>query len=236
MTEPRTQNASERLLASQKAFYELRAPDFRDESRPWDRRVWGCFTEGLVGEVVDKFAVGGDVLELACGPGTFTAELARRATSVTALDASPAMLERNRREIDAVNVRRVEADLFSWSPDRLYDGVFFGFWVSHVPPDRFEAFWDLVASCLRPGGRVGFVDEDDRAAGHDETTIIDGTPTARRRLADGRAMDIVKVFWSPSELEARLRALGWGMAVRPLGESFLYGIGGASARLGQSAR
>jgi ubiquinone/menaquinone biosynthesis C-methylase UbiE len=34
-----------------------------------------------------------NVLELACGPGTFTGELADRATSVTALDASPEMLK-----------------------------------------------------------------------------------------------------------------------------------------------
>ena len=185
MTEPNARAASERLLASQKAFYELRAPDFRDESRPWDRRVWGCFPDDLIGAVVDEFAVEGDVVEFACGPGTFTAGLARRATTVTAIDASPAMLERNRREVGATNVRQVEADVFSWSPDRAYDGVFFGFWLSHVPPDRFDAFWDLVSNCLGPGGRVGFVDEDDRAAGHDETTVIDGVPAARRGWRTG---------------------------------------------------
>jgi demethylmenaquinone methyltransferase/2-methoxy-6-polyprenyl-1,4-benzoquinol methylase len=234
MTKPRfdSHTASERLLTSQKRFYELRAPDFRDESRPWDRKVWGCFPDALVGAVVDAFGVEGDVLEFACGPGTFTAELARRATSVTAIDASPAMLERNRRELEAGNVRRIEADLFSWRPDRAYDGVFFGFWLSHVPPDRFDAFWSLVAACLAPGGRVGLVDEDDRAAGHDETTTIDGVPTARRRLADGRVMDIVKVFWRPSDLQARLRALGWEMTVRPLGESFLCGTGRPTRGLG----
>ena len=28
------------------------------------------------------------------------------------------------------------------------DGVFFGFFLSHVPEDRFDAFWDLVTRAL----------------------------------------------------------------------------------------
>jgi hypothetical protein len=29
----------------------------------------------------------------------------------------------------------------AWRPDRRYDVVFFGFWLSHVPLERFAAFW-----------------------------------------------------------------------------------------------
>jgi len=84
------------------------------------------------------------VLELACGTGLWMVELAHHATSVTAVDASPEVLEINRarlRETGRENaVRYVEADLFGWRPDAAYDAVFFGFWLSHVPPERFEAF------------------------------------------------------------------------------------------------
>jgi hypothetical protein len=59
-------------------------------------------------------------------------------------------------------VRFVQADLFGWRPDRRYDVVFFAFWLSHVPPERFESFWALVAECLTPGGRVFFVDDSHR--------------------------------------------------------------------------
>ena len=58
-----------------------------------------------------------------------------------------------------MRVRFVEADLFAWRPDRRYDAVFFGFWLSHVPLERFDGFWALVADCLAPGGRVCFVDD-----------------------------------------------------------------------------
>ena len=84
------------------------------------------------------------MLELACGTGLWMVELAHHATSVTAVDASPEVLEINRarlRETGRENaVRYVEADLFGWRPDAAYDAVFFGFWLSHVPPERFEAF------------------------------------------------------------------------------------------------
>ena len=115
------------------------------------------------------------------------------------------------------------ADLFDWAPDRTYDEVFFSFWLSHVPDDRFDDFWDLVRRCLGPGGRVGFIDEDDRAA--EPTREVDGVSVAQRTLADGRTFDIVKVLWHPDELEARLRASGWEIEVRPVGETFLFGSG-----------
>jgi SAM-dependent methyltransferase len=43
-------------------------------------------------------------------------------------------------------------------PTREFDVCFFGFWHSHVPAQRFEAFWQLVGRALRPGGRVFLVD------------------------------------------------------------------------------
>jgi len=45
-------------------------------------------------------------------------------------------------------VRFIQADLFAWRPDRRYDVVFMGFWLSHVPAERFASFWSLVADCL----------------------------------------------------------------------------------------
>jgi hypothetical protein len=82
-----------------------------------------------------------------------------------------------------------------------------------------------VRTCLAPNGRVAFVDEDDRAAGHDDPSSISGVPVARRTLSDGRQFNIVKVFWRPEDLEQRLRSSGWDISVRPVGETFMYGVG-----------
>ena len=63
---------------------------------------------------------------------------------MTAVDASPEVLGINRARLREarreISVRYVEADLFDWRPDAAYDAVFFEFWLSHVPPERFERF------------------------------------------------------------------------------------------------
>lgn len=135
------------------------------------------------------------------------------------------MLARARRYVGNANVTFVRADIFAWQPDHPFDAVFFGAWLSHVPPDRFDGFWAFVRECLAPGGRVALIDEDDRARDHDYRKSIDGVPAARRTLHDGRQFDIVKVFWHPEELEARLRSSGWDIRVRRVGETLLYGVG-----------
>jgi hypothetical protein len=43
---------------------------------------------------------------------------------------------------------------FTWRPKERFDLVFFGFWLSHIPPQLFESFWRLVADSIKPGGRV----------------------------------------------------------------------------------
>ena len=154
----------------------------------------------------------------------FTRELVRHATSLTAVDSSPRMLQRNRSNVGDPTVEYVCADLFDWQPTPQYDTVFFGFWLSHVPPTHFTAFWSLVKRCLRPGGHAGFVDEDERARAHEAAHSDAGVPTARRTLSDGTAFDIVKVFWNPAELEQRLLELGWHADVEPAGAAFLYGV------------
>src|SRR5437016_10177094 len=146
------------LLSSQATYYDLRAPDYGDESKPPDRKRRGEISTESTRAIIDSLRPAGDVLELACGPGGFTRQLLRHAGSVTALDASPRMLQRNREEVGDPRVNYVNADVFGWVPDRLYDFVFFGYWLSHVPPTAFDTFWALVRTCLVPGGRVAFVD------------------------------------------------------------------------------
>jgi len=214
------------LLASQRRFYDLRAPDYADVTKLTDRKHRGLMPTAEVRAVVDRFAFTGDVLELACGAGGFTRDLLRHADTLTAVDGSARMLELNREIVGDPAVEYRHADLFGWSPDRTYDAVFFGFWLSHVPPSRFESFWTMVAACLRPGGRVGFVDEDPRARVYELAHSDEGVPTATRTLADGTRHEIVKVFWDPSELQERLAGLGWHATVRATGASFYVGSGG----------
>ena len=215
----------ETILAVQRSYYDERAPDYMQLSKPSDRKARGWLPDDVARALIDDFAPAGDVLELACGPGTSTRHLVRHASTLTLVDGSARMLERARGVIEGANATFIEADIFEWEPDRNYDAVFFSAWLSHVPPERFADFWSLVRRCLRPNGRVAFLDEDDRGAVNDDVTIVEGVPVAPRTLADGRMFDIVKVFWRPAELQQRLDDLGWAVSVRPVDETYLFGIG-----------
>jgi len=141
-----------RLLAEQSAYYRTLGAGYLDQ---------GLDLPGgdELAEALEAFRPAGSVLELACGPGVWTGQLLRHATDVTAVDGSPEMLAAAAARLataaarlGAAQLRLVQADLFSWVPDRRYDVVFFGFWLSHVPLERFASFWSLVADCLKDGG------------------------------------------------------------------------------------
>src|SRR6185503_7172924 len=109
-----------------------------------------------------------------------------------ALDGSPEMLALNAARLRSPRVRYIEADLFQWQPTEQFDTVFFGFWLSHVPAERFEAVWQLVHSCLAPGGRVFFVDSrrDPTSTAIDHRLPESEATLLRRRLNDGREFQV----------------------------------------------
>jgi 2-polyprenyl-3-methyl-5-hydroxy-6-metoxy-1,4-benzoquinol methylase len=206
----------EQLLAEQKAYYRAVAPEYEDHALPFEGG-------DELHAALDAFRPTGSVLELACGQGLWTEQLLRHATDVTALDASPEMLHIASTRTNSERVRFVEADVFHWQPDRRYDVVFFGFWLSHVPLERFASFWALVADCLRPGGRVFFVDDGYRTP--DELVEGESSSTVLRRLNDGTAHRAVKVPHRAEELEARLARVGWRVKVTPTAGPFYWGAG-----------
>ena len=203
----------ERLLDEQSTYYRDRAPEY---DLWWRRegmydggedfnRSWHAEIDELRG-VLARFGPRGDVLELAAGTGGWTVELAPHADRITAVDQSPEALAINREKLagTAADITYVEADLFEWRPDRRYDVVFFSFWLSHVPPSRFDGFWDMVGEVLAPGGRVFLIDNL-----QPPSTPVERPGVSLRRLSDGREYRIVKVYWTAEELRARLAQRGW---------------------------
>ncbi|MEW2394545.1 class I SAM-dependent methyltransferase [Streptomyces sp. NPDC046862] len=198
------------LLAEQVAYYRARAPEYdRVYAEREDLRE-------LV-TVIDDLPIAGDVLELACGTGQWTGALAVRARSVTAVDASPEVLDIARERVTSSHVRFDRADVFRWRPPRRYDTVFFAFFLSHVPPSRLGDFWDIVAAALAPHGKAVFIDEGPTAAVREEVAAD------VRRLDDGSQYRIVKVLHDPGELTGELAALGWSAEIRPR-EEFIIGV------------
>ena len=104
--------------------------------------------------MLDAFRPAGSVLELACGPGTWTRQLLRHASSVTAVDASPEMLAIAATRVPGgAPVRFVQADLFTWNPTAGTTSSSSGSGCRTCPP-AIWFFWALVAAALAPHGRV----------------------------------------------------------------------------------
>ena len=182
----------ERVLGEQAAYYQALGEDYLHQGLDLPGG-------GELARALEAFRPTGRVLELACGPGVWTGQLLRHATEVTAVDASPEMLAAAAARAGSDRVRFVRADLFDWVPDRRYDVVFFGFWLSHVPPERFDAFWSLVAAGLAEDGRVFFADDAYRTP--DELVHGPSSSTIRRRLADGDVAAATRALGRPHRVE-----------------------------------
>lgn len=221
----------EHLLSEQAAYYCERAGEYDDW---WLRRARfdGGARENAVwfGEVAElearlrAFAPAGEVLELACGTGLWTQRLLEHAERVTAVDGSSEMIKECQHRIRDPRVSYTQADLFSWSPERAhaYDVCFFSFWLSHVPEERFVAFWERVRRSLAPGGRAFFIDSARSELAHSAGVALDGDVMVRR-LADGRTYRIVKRFYEPEGLRRRLHRLGWECEVWATSRYFICG-------------
>lgn len=225
---------STQTLQEMMAYYKARAQEYdewfyrqgRYDRSPEGNARWFVEVDEVV-SALEAWQLRGDVLELAPGTGIWTERLIRTATTVTAVDASPEMIELNRAKVASERVSYVLADLFSWRPERVYDAVFFGFWISHVPLERLDGFLAAIATMLRPGGKIFFVDGQREPS----TTAIDHqlpAPDSQvmiRKLNDGRAFEIVKNFYDPNELAARCVRAGFEISVHETATDFLYAFG-----------
>jgi 2-polyprenyl-3-methyl-5-hydroxy-6-metoxy-1,4-benzoquinol methylase len=220
------------LLEEQMAYYRARAHEYDEwflRQNRYDhglehRREWFREVEEIR-KVLRSTVRGAEVLELACGTGLWTQLLAEDNKRIVAVDASPEVIEINRERVHSDKVDYHTADLFTWTPASTFDVVFFSFWLSHVPPARFDAFWNTVRTALRPAGQAFFIDSllEQTSSARDHGPV-DQSGVAHRKLNDGREFDVVKVFYQPDELERRLHAMGWRGWVRSTEKFFFYGL------------
>ena len=167
----------------------------------------------------------GRILEFAGGTGIWSQRLVRNCASLTVVDSSPEVLALNEARLSDSRTRYDLSDIFTWSPDQQYDMVFFSFWLSHVPEERFAAFWDLVRRSLRPGGRAFLLDSryNQLSTAADHTLNTQDSPVMVRRLNDGREFLIVKMYYEPDILGPKLERLGWQTSFRATANHFIYG-------------
>jgi demethylmenaquinone methyltransferase/2-methoxy-6-polyprenyl-1,4-benzoquinol methylase len=145
-------------------------------------------------------------------------------------DASPSALDRARERLVAHDLRAHLHVRDAWAAaDRAVDGLFVGFWLSHVPRERLDAFLTLARAWLKPGGVFAAIDSLADAASGAADHPEPADDLAVRRLADGREFTIVKVYYTPDELAAALERAGFTeVQVTTTGRFFLLAFARAS--------
>jgi SAM-dependent methyltransferase len=130
--------------------YEAFADDFADHAAGnlynahYDRPA--CLR--LLGDVADR-----TVLDVACGPGWYAAELVARGARVIGLDQSPRMVELSSRRVPTGEFRVHDlAAPLDWLPDHSVDLVLFALALEYVD-DRVAALREL-RRVLRPDGAL----------------------------------------------------------------------------------
>jgi SAM-dependent methyltransferase len=213
------------------AYYEARAPEYDDwylrrgryERGPVHDTAWNAELDAA-GRWLDALPIGGEIVELAAGTGWWSPLLATKGT-LSLYDAAEAPLDRARERLVAHGLRAHIHVRDAWAePDRKVDAVFTGFWLSHVPRDRLDAFLGIVRRWLRPGGTFAFIDSvlDAQSSAADHPPPADDVSV--RRLDDGREFTIVKVYYEPAELQDALRRAGFeAPSVVTTGRFFLLG-------------
>ena len=190
------------------AYYEARAPEYDDwylrrgryERGPVHDAAWNAELD-MAGRWLDALPIAGEIVELAAGTGWWSPLLAVKG-ELSMYDGNPGPLDRARERLVAHRLRAHLHVRDAWAePDRQVDAVFTGFWLSHVPRARLDAFLALVRRWLKPGGLFAFIDSlpDEQSSAADHPTPADDR--SLRRLADGREFTIVKVYYTPAELE-----------------------------------
>jgi demethylmenaquinone methyltransferase/2-methoxy-6-polyprenyl-1,4-benzoquinol methylase len=225
------ESVTDQQLQDQLDYYRERAPEYDDW---WYRR--GRFNHGdeanqiwfdeisMVKNAFKAEHFHGDFLELAAGTGTWSCFFLKEARTLTVVDGSVEMLSHNPVVAES-NVRTIIADLFSWSPDQLYDSVVFTFWISHLPRERLEGFFTMVSRCLKPGGKIFFIDDREAAGTHESHVVKTSGQTMVRKLNNGDQASIVKNFFADKDIEQVAAVVGIELHVHCTPTYFQYGVG-----------
>jgi ubiquinone/menaquinone biosynthesis C-methylase UbiE len=147
---------------------------------------------------------GETVLELACGTGYWTNQIAPVAKSVTALDASAEMLEIARDNLRAfTNLEIVQGDVFALPTfSKQFTSCCALFLLSHVRRNEIAALIDHIHSALKPGTLMLFADNS--FVPESNTPIVettnDGDSYQERLLPDGSRFRVLKNFYTQDDL------------------------------------
>jgi trans-aconitate methyltransferase len=146
---------------------------------------------------------GDSVLDLGCGTGHLSAEIAERGADVVGVDAAPEMIDQAAEQYP--ELRFEPADMRAYTPGETFDGVFSNAALHWVPAGDHDAVLETVADALEPNGR--FVAE---FGGRGNVETI--TDALSAELGE-RGYDVEHPWYFPSVGEYAPRVEGHGLEV-----------------------
>ena len=119
------------------------------------------------------------VLELGCGTGYFTQELARSGADVVAIDVSPELLEIARSNCSAPNIRYQIENAYALSyPEAVFDSVVGSSVLHHL---EIAAALRNIYRVLKPGGTIYFTEPNML---NPQIAIQKNVPLIKQKLGD----------------------------------------------------
>ena len=122
-------------------FYEASAPRYTLSGTQRYSRHLDAF--------LDRLAAGAHILELGCGAGRDSAQMAARGFAVDPTDGTAAMVAKARERFDLPARKMLFAEL---NADRAYDAIWAHACLIHVPRAEVSGVLVAIRRALRPGG------------------------------------------------------------------------------------
>lgn len=160
---------------------------------------------------------GKNVLEVACGTGYWSQFIAPVASGILAVDAAPETMAIAKSRPGMGAVQFVTGDAYALQAAagladgaRPFDAAFAGFWYSHVPKARQQAFLRGLCAVLQPGSTVVLLDNlfVEGSSSPISETDSDGNTFQARPLDDGSSHRVLKNFPTEAELLHSVAGLG----------------------------
>jgi len=163
-------------------------------------------------EIFQKLFYKKTVLEIACGTGYWTEQIAGSAASILATDVNESVIEIAKNRNNSDNVSFKVADMHTLTVDKTYDALFGGFIWSHILLEELDNFLQKIRSFIKPGGTIAFMDSKQVKGGvHGDKSIAktdeQGNTYQARELENGMAYLVLKNFPSQEFLFQKLSRL-----------------------------
>lgn len=139
------------------------------------------------------------VLEIACGTGYWTEQIAKTATSIFATDINQSVIDIAAKKSYKGNVTFEVADMNTLNTTKKFDGFFGGFIWSHIPLQNLDSSLSRINNQLTEGGDIVFIDSRQvEGKSHDKTrtTRTDeyGNTFQIRQIENGTTYEVLKNF------------------------------------------